>query len=148
MEEGVKASWHQGIKANIKAASVLALALLAGCAQRHALVTSDPSAATVFVNDVEVGRTPLKFDFTYYGVYDVRVEKPGFEPLRAKAHANTPIDERMPFDLAMAPVPVSIDHEVKWHFTLDPALETRQSPEELEKGLLERAKDMQQKAGG
>lgn len=144
MEEGIKASRHRGITA----ITVTALALLAGCAQRHALVTSEPSAATVFVNDVEVGRTPLKFDFTYYGVYDVRVEKPGFEPLRTKAHANTPIDERMPIDLAAAALPISIDHEVKWHFTLQPALETTNSPQELEQGLLKRAKEMQQKAGG
>lgn len=144
MEEGTKASRQHGLKA----AAIFALAALAGCAQRHAIVTSEPVGATVFVNDVEVGRTPLKFDFTYYGVYDVRVEKQGFEPLRTKAHANTPLDERMPFDLAAAVVPVSVDHEVKWHFTLDPALETRQSSEELEKGLLERAKELQQRSGG
>jgi len=132
----------------LRTSAIVALAGLAGCAQRHALVTSEPTGATVFVNDVEVGRTPLTFDFTYYGVYDVRVEKQGFEPLRTKAHANTPIDERMPFDLAAAVVPVSIDHEVKWHFTLDPALETRESPAELERGLLERAKELQNKVGG
>lgn len=144
MKEGTRASGHHGTMA----APLLTLALLAGCAQRHAVVTSEPTGATVFVNDVEVGRTPLTFDFTYYGVYDVRVEKQGFEPLRTKAHANTPIDERMPFDLVMAPVPIPIDHEVKWHFTLDPALETRESPEELERGLLGRAKDLQNKVGG
>lgn len=136
----------QGTRVGAVAALVLLLA--GGCAQRHAVVTSEPAGATVFVNDVEVGRTPLKFDFTYYGVYDVRVEKAGFEPLRTKANANTPIDERMPVDLAAAALPFSIDHEVKWHFTLEPALEATQSAEQLEQGLLERAKEMQQRAGG
>ena len=62
--------------------------------ERRVSITSEPSNAVVYVNDVEVGRTPVDADFTYYGSYDVRIDNEGFEPLRTKAVARAPIYAR------------------------------------------------------
>lgn len=45
-----------------------------GCVERTITITSEPSGALVHLNDEEVGRTPLTVPFTFYGVYDVRLE--------------------------------------------------------------------------
>ncbi|MEX0776779.1 MAG: PEGA domain-containing protein [Phycisphaeraceae bacterium] len=64
---------------------------LAGCVERTISITSEPSGALVHLNDEEVGRTPLIVPFTFYGVYDVRVEhEPVWvSPLEAAAMLNT-----------------------------------------------------------
>ena len=53
------------------------LSLLCGCQQRTIRVTSEPSGAVAYLNDVEVGRTPVEVDFTWFGTYEVRLEKEG-----------------------------------------------------------------------
>jgi len=124
------------------ALSLGAPALLAGCLERRVSITSEPSNAVVYVNDVEVGRTPVDADFTYYGSYDVRIDKEGFEPLRTKAVARAPIYEYPPFDLLAIAAPLGIDTTVKWHFDLTPSLDATQSTQELEQGLIERAANL------
>ena len=53
---------------------LMAMVSLTGCIERTISITSEPSGALVHLNDDEVGRTPLTVPFTFYGVYDVRVE--------------------------------------------------------------------------
>lgn len=112
--------------------------LLGGCAQKVISITTEPSGAIVTVNDVPVGRTPLQTEFTYYGDYDVQVRLDGYEPLRTKATAWTPIYERPPLDLATAPIPY--ETVIKWHFKLEPALEKSEPKQQFEDGLIGRAK--------
>lgn len=118
--------------------AALCVGALSGCLSRRVSITSEPSGATVWMNDVEVGRTPVEAAFLYYGSYDVRVELAGYEPLRTKARARTPLYEYMPVDLAANAVP-GAESVVKWHFVLEPALERSLSKEALEAGLMERA---------
>lgn len=113
---------------------------LAGCAQKVIRITSEPSGALVTVNDVQLGRTPLETEFTYYGDYDVQVRKEGFEPLRTKATAWTPLYERPPLDLATSPIPY--ETVVKWHFKLQPTLESTEPKQQFEDGLINRAKTL------
>lgn len=54
--------------------ALLLLLPLTACVERTISITSTPSGALVHLNDQEVGRTPLTVPFTYYGVYDVRLE--------------------------------------------------------------------------
>ncbi len=93
-------------------------ALLAGCVTRTLTITSEPTGALVFVNEREVGRTPLICGFTFYGVYAVRLEKDGFKALWTKANAPQPWWEYPGVDLAVqatGPKHVNVD----WHFTLE-----------------------------
>ncbi|MDX2114199.1 MAG: PEGA domain-containing protein [Planctomycetota bacterium] len=117
------------------AAGGAVLAWLGGCAERRIRITSEPAGAEVSLNDVDVGATPCEVDFTYFGVYDVRVRKPGFEPLRTTAEAKAPFHEWPFVDLAAAAVPVRKKTLIEWHFVLEPAATDRQ-------GLLDRAAEL------
>ncbi|MCA9292587.1 MAG: PEGA domain-containing protein [Phycisphaerales bacterium] len=94
---------------------------LPGCVERRIVITSEPTGATVFLNDTEVGRTPVEVDFTYFGVYDVRVRKDGFEPLATTAEAKAPFYEWPGVDLVAMLVPVTKKTRIDWHFDLQPA---------------------------
>jgi hypothetical protein len=83
-------------------------------------ITSEPTGATVYLNDVEVGRTPLEVGFTYYGEYDVLLMKDGFEPLRTRKDAVAPIYEHPPLDLAAEAMPWGGETRVPWHFVMTP----------------------------
>lgn len=98
--------------------------------------------ALVYANDVELGRTPLEANFTFYGKYDVRVELEGYEPLRTKAAADAPIYEIPPFDVVAMAIPADIETTVRWHFVLKPAEESGMDPRVAEDGLLTRAKEL------
>src|SRR5258706_9997592 len=56
-----------------------ALALVAGCVERTMTIKSDPPGALVYLNDREIGRTPVTRDFTWYGDYQVEIRKDGYE---------------------------------------------------------------------
>lgn len=115
----------------------LSLGALSGCMTRYVEVTSEPPGALVTINDQEIGITPCRAEFTFYGEYDVLLEKDGYEPLRAKGDTDAPIYEYPPFDLPANAF--RIDTPTKWHFTLSPALELTQPKPEFEKALIERA---------
>jgi len=119
---------------------LLVAPILGGCLERRLLITSEPPGATVTVNDVELGRTPLEADFTFYGGYDVLLEKEGFEPLREQRRISTPIYEYPPVDLLAEAVPAKIRKNVAWHFVMNPALETSLPRQQFESELLERAR--------
>lgn len=112
-----------------------AIPLLAGCVDRRITITSEPTGARVFLNDAEVGSTPCEVGFTYFGVYDVRLHKDGYEPLVTRATAKAPFHELPGVDLAAMVVPVTKRTRIDWHFTLSPAATD-------EAGLLMRAAEV------
>ena len=56
---------------------MLLMCLAGGCVERELVVESDPDGALVYMNDQELGRTPIRRDFQWYGTYDVVVVAPG-----------------------------------------------------------------------
>ena len=108
----------------ILALTPLALVALTGCVERRIEITSEPSGALVWLNDQQVGRTPTQAAFLYHGVYDIRVELEGFEPLRTEAEAKAPLYENAPLDLFAEALPMRIDNVQRWHFVLEPSLES------------------------
>lgn len=113
---------------------------LGGCMQRSLDITSEPAGATVYLNDVEVGRTPLEVGFTYYGEYDVLLMKDGFEPLRTRKDAVAPIYEHPPLDLAAEAMPWGVETRVPWHFVMTPLPATPEEKAAAEAALLDRAR--------
>lgn len=109
---------------------------LTGCLERKIHVTSEPPGATVFMNDVEIGRTPVTTGFSYHGVYDVRLRKEGSEPLSTHQRALEPIWEIPPFDLAAIALPITFTKQHTWHYDLAP------SPPADPAGLIARARDL------
>jgi hypothetical protein len=117
------------------AAAPLPTLLMAGCLERVIHVTTEPPGALVFINDQEVGRTPLETPFRDFGTYDVRVELEGYEAISVGLDAKAPFWEWPGIDLAAEAMPFPIRTDVRWHFDLQP--ETT-DPE----ALLERAINM------
>jgi PEGA domain len=97
---------------------VAACLLSVGCIQRTISITSEPAGALVYLNDEEVGRTPVVVPFTFYGVYDVRMEAEGYHPLWTQQRAKAPWWETPGIDLMAEAVPRG-KAELQWHFTMD-----------------------------
>ena len=64
---------------------VLALAALAaataGCVERRMTIRSNPPGAMVYVDDYEIGTTPVSTSYIYYGTRKIRLVKDGYETL-------------------------------------------------------------------
>ena len=61
-------------------------------------IRSTPPGALVFVDDIEIGRTPVSADFTYYGTRKIQLIKDGYETLTVKQTFLPPWYEIPPFD--------------------------------------------------
>lgn len=97
-----------------------------GCVERRLLITSEPAGALVYLNDQEVGRTPLEVPFTWYGTYDVRLERTGYRTLQTQQTADQPWWEKPGPDLFAEAVP-NKRVEIAWHLEMQkaqPASET------------------------
>ncbi len=98
---------------------VMAIALAAiGCVQRTIQITSDPPGSLVYLNDEEVGRTPLTVPFLFYGVYDVRLEHEGYKPLWTQQPTQTPWWEAPGPDLIAEMIP-NLKTQQHWHYILE-----------------------------
>jgi hypothetical protein len=111
-----------------------------GCLERTVTITSTPPGALVYLNDTEVGRTPVTTAFTFYGDFDLRLRLEGYEPLVTHVNANAPIYEWAPIDLGATAWPGRIKTDKAWHFDLVP-----QTPptREGETELMGRARELQ-----
>ena len=92
-----------------------------GCVRRKVSITSTPSEALVWVNSQEVGRTPLVFEFTYDGVYDVRLMHESCEALSTSASTEPPVWDLPGLDFFAEILPVEFTRDVAWHFELEPS---------------------------
>lgn len=96
------------------AISVL-LVSLAGCVERTVKIRTEPPNALVLVNDEEVGLTPVKFSFLWYGDYDITIRKTGYETIKTHYRIDSPWWQLPPFDLfaeAFTPGTLHDDHEL------------------------------------
>jgi hypothetical protein len=72
---------------------------LAGCGvERRLIIHSDPEGALVYLNHEEVGRTPVSYDFTWYGQYDVQLRKEGYQTVSLTEWVVAPWWQWPPFD--------------------------------------------------
>ena len=118
----------------------LALAAASGCVRRTIRITSDPTGALVWLNDREVGRTPVEVDFVHYGTYDVRLALEGYEPLSTGGRAKAPLWDAPGLDLVAEAIPGEPRVEVHWHYDLAPLDDDRDA-------LLTRARELRETAG-
>ncbi len=77
---------------------LLSLSLTA-CVERNVKIETDPPGAIVVVNDEEVGVSPVKFSFLWYGDYDLILRKSGHETVKTHFRVKAPWYQYPPFDL-------------------------------------------------
>jgi len=106
-----------------------------GCVQRTLTVRSDPPDALVYLNDIEVGRTPLTRSFLWYGTYDVELRKEGFESIKTTANVWAPWWQWVPIDFLAEFLPLHDHHEIPYKMK-EPA-QVQVDPQELARRGLE-----------
>ncbi len=79
-------------KAAAVATILTAVALLSGCngVRRRLTITSEPSGAIVYLNNKEIGKTPISQNFIYSGTYNIRCYKEGYETAETQYRTGTP----------------------------------------------------------
>jgi len=75
-----------------------ALVMAGGCVQRRMTVRSNPPGALVYVDDYQIGTTPVSTDFIYYGTRKIRLVKDGYETLTVRQPFPIPWYEIFPLD--------------------------------------------------
>lgn len=97
------------------------LILAGGCVERKLTIVTQPEDAVVWLNDEEIGRTPVTVNFRWYGDYRVRIEKAGFEILNAHQDLKRPLHDVFPFDFFAECVwPGRIVDTYTWNYDLKP----------------------------
>jgi len=115
--------------------------LLGGCVERRLTINTEPQGAIVALNDEEIGTSPVMVSFEWYGDYDVRISKEGFETLKTHRKLKGPLYDRFPFDfLAGCLYPKRIVNSYEWTFTLAP--QTQPNREELIRDALKLKKQL------
>ena len=115
--------------------------VLTGCVQRSITITSKPAGALVHLNDEEVGRTPLTVPFTFYGVYQVQLERDGFETLLTQRKAKAPWWDSLGPDFIAEILPGRRRVAIDWHFDLEERKAVDQDK------LIERASQLREQVG-
>ena len=78
--------------------AVAALVPSWGCVQRRMTIRSNPPGALVYVDDYQIGTTPVSTDFIYYGTRKIRLIKDGYETLTVRQPFPIPWYEIFPLD--------------------------------------------------
>ena len=100
---------------------VVLVSVMCGCVERELTITSAPPGAIVYISDVEKGRTPLTFQFTWYGDYDIVLRLDGYETLKTHANINPPWYEVPPLDFFSAIAPWSYHDKRYLDYELEPS---------------------------
>lgn len=95
--------------------------LLSGCVERRLTILTEPEDAVVWLNDEEIGATPVTVSFNWYGDYNVRIEKPGYAILNTHRKLDRPTHDKFPIDFfAEVLWPKKIEDTYTWTFELEP----------------------------
>jgi len=115
--------------------------VLTGCVERKLTINTEPAGALVWLNDEEIGASPVTVEFNWYGDYKVRISKEGYETLDTHRELEAPLHDGFPIDFFAEVIwPGRIVDEYEWSFRL----QEYQPPQRSE--LIEAAQKMQQVA--
>jgi hypothetical protein len=125
------------------ACAVIGLAVASpGCVQRRMTIRSNPPGALVYVDDYQLGTTPVSHDFVYYGTRKIRLVKDGYETLTVRQPFPVPWYEIFPLDFVTENIiPWEIRDERVVDLQMQPAAST---PAEL---VVARAEQVRLAAG-
>ncbi|HWB00443.1 MAG TPA: PEGA domain-containing protein [Pirellulales bacterium] len=110
-----------------------------GCVQRRLTIRSNPPGALVYVDNYEIGTTPVSTDYIYYGTRKIELVKDGYETLTVKQWIRPPWYELFPLDFVSENVvPLEIRDERGLDFEMKPLASVRTDQ------LLGRAENLRQ----
>ncbi|MBN2136330.1 MAG: PEGA domain-containing protein [Sedimentisphaerales bacterium] len=121
-------------------AVALAVTLFAGCVERRLTINTKPEDALVVLNDEEIGQSPVTVPFNWYGDYNVRISKDGYQTLKTHRLLQGPWYDKFPWDFfAQIVNPKRIIDSYEWTFELSP----KQPPDREQ--LIKNAQDLKEK---
>ncbi len=107
-------------KLSIVILTALTLAI-SGCVERKLTINTMPQGALVELNDEQIGTTPVTVNFNWYGHYNIRIEKPGYETLNTNRKLKAPLHDNFGLDFITGVLwPGRIVDEYEWTFKLSP----------------------------
>ena len=132
-----KAKYNVARRIAFPAAAVFLL-IAPACVERTVSINTEPQGATIILNDQEVGKSPVKVPFTWYGDYDIVIRKHGYQTIETHHRIKTPWYQYPIIDLfAEALIPFTVhDDRVLETF----ALQAYEPPSK--EALLERADEL------
>ena len=96
----------------------------AGCVERKLTINTNPAGAQVFLNDEEIGVSPVTASFNWYGDYNITIRKQGCETLQTHRKLQAPLHDYFPFDFVTQILyPGRIVDSYEWSFDLKPQKE-------------------------
>ena len=106
-------------------------AAVSGCVERRFVVTSEPFGAIVYnEREAPIGASPADQEFTWYGTYQFKLVKDGYQTKVAQENIKAPWYEWPVFDFFSENiVPWTIRDIRRLHYKLDPLEST--SPEQV-----------------
>lgn len=118
---------------------LVSIVIISGCVERQLTINTKPQGALVILNDEEIGTSPVTVSFNWYGDYDVRISKDGFETLKTHRRLKGPWYDGFPFDFfANCLNPNRIVDSYEWTFEL------KQKQEPQRPQLIEDARQLKQ----
>ncbi len=95
--------------------------VLAGCVERKLTISTEPQGALITLNEQQVGTSPVTVSFNWYGNYQIRAQKDGYETLDTSRKLKAPLHDSPPFDFFAELVwPGVIVDSYEWSFDLAP----------------------------
>ncbi|MHC4165750.1 MAG: PEGA domain-containing protein [Planctomycetota bacterium] len=100
---------------------LVAVLAASGCVERKLTINTEPQGALVVLNDEEIGESPTTVNFDWYGHYNIRISKEGYETLSTHRELKAPLHDEFPFDFfAQIVNPNRIVDSYEWTFELSP----------------------------
>ena len=116
----------------------VAVFFFSGCVERRLTINTEPQGALIALNDEDIGTSPVTIGFEWYGDYNVRISKDGYETLKTHRLLKGPWYDKFPFDFfAQVINPKRIVDSYEWTFEL------QQKTEPNRDEMIKRAYDMQ-----
>ncbi|MBI81627.1 MAG: hypothetical protein CMJ81_00390 [Planctomycetaceae bacterium] len=108
-----------------------------GCVHRRLTIRSNPPGALVYVDDQEIGRTPVSAPFIYYGTRSIRLELDGYETLNVDQRFRPPWYQIPPLDFVS-------ENLTRRDFRDERVLDFQMAPQRLvtKEELMQRAKHL------
>ena len=129
---------------------LLGFTAFSGCVLRTLTINSEPSGATVYVDNTPVGETPVTIPFTYYGTRKITLEKTDadgkliYERKIVYEKLSAPVYQIFPLDFFSEIVlPVDIKDEHFFTYRLDPL--NLPPTAEIQKNVLKNAEELRGK---
>lgn len=92
-----------------------------GCVQRRLTIRTNPPGAVVYIDNYEIGTTPVATDYVYYGTRKITIVKDGYETLTTYEKISPPWYEWFPLDaISENVIPWEIRDERALQFNLAP----------------------------